>query len=124
MSQRFRIALVSSLLLFGTGSSALADESYGSQITHKLAVGLSNLFLCWVEIPKNVVNTTNQANLALGLSGGMFKGLLHTAGRAGTGIVDTFTFPFPTRPIADPEWAWERFSAETQYGPVMQPKSR
>jgi len=121
MYKRFRITVISTLLLLGACAPALAGETYGARITHKLGVGLSNLTLCWLEFPKNMINTTNQTNLALGLGGGMVKGLLHTLGRVGSGLVDTITFAYPTRPIPDPELVWQRFSSETQYGAVMQP---
>ncbi|MDF9391265.1 MULTISPECIES: exosortase system-associated protein, TIGR04073 family [Methylococcus] len=109
------------LLLAGMAAavpSAQADD-YGATTTLKLGSGLSNLTLGWLEIPKSMINTSNQTNVLFGISGGLFKGLLHTVGRTLTGAVDFLTFPVPTQPITHPEFVWQKFSDETSYGPAF-----
>ncbi|MEW6038334.1 MAG: exosortase system-associated protein, TIGR04073 family [Pseudomonadota bacterium] len=111
------------LLLASLGAAVPAAQAddYGTTTTLKLGSGLSNLAMGWLEIPKNMINTSNQTNVLLGISGGLFKGLLHTVGRTLTGAVDFLTFPLPTQPIAHPEFVWQKFSDETSYGPAFAP---
>lgn len=94
-------------------------ESYGSTISTKLGSGFSNIALCFLELPKNIINTTNDTNLAFGVTGGALKGLLHTIGRAMAGTVDTLTFPIPTVPITAPPFAWQDYKTETRYNPLF-----
>lgn len=101
---------------------AKKPESYGQSIAIKLGAGASDLILSPLEIPKNIINTSNEANLALGLTGGVAKGFLHMAGRLLTGLVDVLTFPLPTQPIAAPQFIWDNFSTETHYNPMFKLK--
>jgi putative exosortase-associated protein (TIGR04073 family) len=94
-------------------------ESYGAVISNKLGSGFSNIGLCFAELPKNVINTTNDANLALGLTGGVLKGVLHMVGRAMAGTVDVLTFPIPTVPITNPPFVWQDFKTGTRYNPLF-----
>jgi putative exosortase-associated protein (TIGR04073 family) len=111
------------LLLAGIGAAmpAARADDYGATTTLKLGSGLSNLTMGWLEIPKNMINTSNQTNVLLGISGGLLKGLLHTIGRTLTGAVDFLTFPLPTQPIAHPTFVWQTFFDETSYGPAFTP---
>ena len=97
-------------------------ESYETAILTKLGSGSSNMFLSPLEIPKNIINTTNEYNLALGVTGGVIKGLLHMAGRFLAGTVDTFTFPLPTEPLTNPTYVWEDYKTETSYNPLFKLK--
>lgn len=94
-------------------------RSYGSKIGNKALNGFANLTTGILEIPKNIINTTNQSNIIYGAIGGLFKGLIHTAGRLGVGITDLITFPLPTKPIARPVYIWDDFDVDTSYGPVF-----
>lgn len=93
--------------------------SYGEKIGHKAASGFANLGTSWLEIPKNIINTHNQSNLAYGLVGGTIKGILNTTGRALVGAVDLITFWLPTKPIPNPPFVWQDFDADTTYGPIF-----
>ena len=98
---------------------AQKPESYGTIISTKLGSGFSNIGLCFVELPKNIINTTNDTNLAFGLTGGLLKGVLHMVGRAMAGTVDTLTFPIPTVPITNPPFVWQGYQTETRYNPLF-----
>ena len=104
-------------------AGAQKTETYGSVITTKLGSGFSNIILSPLEIPKNIINTTNEANLALGATGGVLKGLLHMAGRFMAGTVDTLTFFIPTEPLTNPTFAWENYKTETSYNPLFKMKN-
>lgn len=100
-----------------------ADESqhrsYGSKVGNKALNAFANLTTSVLEIPKNIINTTNKSNIFYGVVGGLFKGLVHTAGRIGVGIADLITIPLPTMPIAQPLYIWNDFDVDTTYGPVF-----
>lgn len=100
-----------------------ADEShhrsYGSKVGNKALNAFANLTTSVLEIPKNIINTTNQSNIFYGVVGGLFKGLVHTGGRIGVGIADLITIPLPTKPIAQPAYIWNDFDVDTTYGPVF-----
>lgn len=98
---------------------AQPPASYGEGVGMKAASGLANMTLGWVELPKNMINTSNQVNVALGVTGGVLKGLLHTVGRTVGGVVDLLTSPFPARPLVQPPFVWENFDMETTYGPAF-----
>ncbi|UZR30564.1 exosortase system-associated protein, TIGR04073 family [Methylococcus mesophilus] len=119
--QNKALSLPTLLLLAGLGATVPAAQAddYGTATSLKLGSGLSNLTTGWLEIPKNMINTSNQTNVLFGISGGLLKGLLHTVGRTLTGAVDFITFPVPTQPIAHPEFVWQKFSEETTYGPAF-----
>jgi putative exosortase-associated protein (TIGR04073 family) len=97
----------------------LQQRSYGSKVGNKALNAFANLTTSWLEIPKNIINTTNKSNVFYGLVGGLFKGIVHTAGRIGVGVADLVTIPMPTRPIAQPAYIWDDFDVDTSYGPVF-----
>ena len=104
-------------------SVAQADESqhrsYGSKVGNKALNAFANLTTGVLEIPKNMINTSNKSNIFYGIVGGLFKGLVHTAGRIGVGIADLVTIPLPTKPIAYPAYIWDDFDIDTTYGPAF-----
>jgi len=94
-------------------------SSYGSKVGNKALNGFANLTTSVLEIPKNIINTTNQSNVIYGFIGGLFKGIIHTCGRIGVGVADLLTIPLPTKPIAQPVYIWNDFDVDTTYGPVF-----
>lgn len=94
-------------------------NSYGSKVGNKALNAFANLTTGVLEIPKNMINTTNKSNIFYGVVGGLFKGLVHTGGRIGVGIADLVTIPLPTKPVAHPLYVWDDFDVDTTYGPVF-----
>ncbi|MGZ4976208.1 MAG: exosortase system-associated protein, TIGR04073 family [Methylobacter sp.] len=94
-------------------------RSYGSKVGYKTLNAFANLTTSALEIPKNIINTTNKSNVFYGAVGGAFKGVVNMAGRIGVGIADLLTFPLPTQPIAYPLYVWDDFDVDTVYGPVF-----
>ena len=121
MSMNLRVLLIP-VFLMSLVSPANAEESYGDTVGRKLGSGFSNIALGWLEIPKNVLNTSNDLNLIAGFSLGVLKGVLHTTGRMLTGVVDVVSAPLPTQPIVEPDYVWENFAIDTHYGPAFQQK--
>ncbi len=107
---------------YGTPSTQGGEyqhRSYGSKVGNKALNAFANLTTSVLEIPKNIINTTNKSNIIYGVVGGLFKGMIHTAGRIGVGITDLVTIPLPTKPIAQPAYIWDDFDVDTTYGPVF-----
>jgi putative exosortase-associated protein (TIGR04073 family) len=101
------------------GGSRAVEENYGERIGEKLGSGLANITTGWLEIPKTVISTTNEYNIALGITGGLFKGILHMLGRTAAGALDLITFPLPTDPVVQPQFIWEDFDRESSYKPIL-----
>lgn len=95
------------------------SDSYPVETVDKLSGGVTNILSSWLEIPKNVINTTNEANLLFGLTGGLLKGFINTGGRFLVGVVEIVTFPVPTKPVTQPVLVWDDFDASTTYGEVL-----
>ena len=61
----------------------------------KLSRGLANILTGWVEIPKNIYNTSIESNPLIGLTVGVAKGIGMSIVRTGAGVYELITFPFP-----------------------------
>lgn len=113
---------ITCLLLFFllSGTASAGEPGYAETLRKKLGAGISNIFTGWVEVPKNMINTSNQSgNVLFGIVGGGGKGLVHMLGRTLSGVVDFVTFPIPTKPIPRPPFVWQNFYMDTQYGPYF-----
>jgi len=86
---------------------ALASSSYAQDPAKKLGRGLANILTGWIELPKNIYDTSVEDNPLAGLTIGLAKGVGMTIVRTGAGIYEVVTFPFPI-----PE----------DYGPVLEPE--
>lgn len=77
----------------------------------KLVRGLANVFTGFIEIPRNIFNTTQERNLLEGWTVGLAKGVGYTGLRMLSGAYETVTFPFPVprnyEPVIRPEYVWE-----------------
>ncbi len=93
------------------------EEHYGHKVQDKALHGIANLTTGFLEVPKNMINTTNAegSNIFFGVFGGAFKGTIDAVGRIGAGIADLLTAPLITKPIAQPEYIWDDFDADTTY---------
>lgn len=86
---------------------AIATSSYAQDPAKKLGRGLANILTGWIELPKNIYDTSVEDNPLAGLTIGLAKGVGMTIVRTGAGIYEVVTFPFPI-----PE----------DYGPVLEPE--
>lgn len=117
---RLLLIAVFSLLLFSfvTPAQAQTEDSYAVNAAQKLGRGLINVATGWVEIPKNIINTTRDSNVGIGLTWGLVKGIGNTLGRTlvGAGELATFFIPFPETELIQPTYVFENFYRDTTYG--------
>lgn len=109
------------LLLLLLAGAVAAEEVPPSPRLTKAKVGLANVATGWLELPKEVARTYNQANLPFAITGGVIKGVVHALGRTGAGLWDLVTAPIPSEPIPTPRYLWDAWGQETRYGPVFAP---
>jgi putative exosortase-associated protein (TIGR04073 family) len=115
MPKGTRIAVVSILVLCIAAVALPAFAQEGSVIEKmgkKLGRGIVNIATGWVELPKNIYDTSVDTNNPLmGITYGTLKGLGMTVVRTGAGAFDTVTFLFPVpqdyKPILEPEFVFE-----------------
>jgi len=91
-------------------------QSYPAAAGEKLVNGVANAATGFVELPKNVILTSQQDGAAYGLTVGFLTGILHTVGRTVFGALDAVTFLIPTQPTVRPHYIWQDFNRETTYG--------
>ncbi len=114
------LAVLFSIALSTAAAQADEHKSYGKRFGHKIVNGFSNMALSVLEIPKNIINTTNQSNIFYGLTGGLAKGIINTVGRTAAGATDFITSPLPTKQFVEPAYPWqEYFEKDTTYGQVF-----
>lgn len=122
MSNMPRTIVFCAAALLLNSSGAEAAEDYGEAVKLKLGSGFSNLFMGLLEVPKNIVSTSNQTNLLFGMTGGTIKGTAHALGRTLSGIADVFTAPIGNKPITNPPFVWQNWYTDTTYGPYFPTK--
>lgn len=92
------------------------QQSYGAQVLDKAAHGLANISTGWLELPKNIYNTSRETNILYGFIGGTGMGVFRTVGRTGVGVFDLITAPIPTDSLVRPGYVWNDFETKTTYG--------
>lgn len=116
--------LLGALLTVSPISQADEDDQevtypYGEKVGAKAANGLTNIATAFLEVPKSIINTTNESNVVYGAIGGLAKGVMHMTGRLLSGVLDLVTAPIPTKPIAEPAYIWEDFDRDTSYNDMF-----
>ena len=88
----------------------MATQCYAQDPAKKLGRGIANVLTGWVELPKNIYDTSVEENVLSGLTMGLAKGVGMTIVRTGAGIYETVTFPFPIpedyQPVLEPEYVF------------------
>ena len=113
------------LLLFFSSSHAIASERYGyghgfghgyiAMSSEKFVTGIANAATGFLELPKNIILTTQQETIIHGMTIGLVSGVMHTVGRTVIGVFDVATFLIPTPPSIQPPFIWQDFSVESSY---------
>ena len=87
-----------------------ATVCFASDPFTKLGRGVANTLTGWVEIPKNIYNTSVEDNAFSGMTLGLAKGAGMGIVRTGAGIYEIATFPFPLpenyKAILEPEYVF------------------
>ncbi len=112
--------LLGACVLFGAliaapTAHAEGSESYLSGFSNKLTQGLANMATGFIEIPKNIVNISNEQNILIGMTWGLLRGTVHAVNRTLVGGAEFLTSPIPTSEFASPVYVWERFSEDSRY---------
>ena len=98
------------LSIFIIASLILAPMAEAQDPARKLLRGCANLMTGWVELPKNIYDTSVEENVLSGLTMGLAKGIGMTIVRTGAGVYETVTFPFPIpedyQPVLEPEFVF------------------
>lgn len=87
---------------------------------NKLGRGALNIVTCWAEIPGDVMKVSNEKNGLAGITLGLVEGIFTTLIRGITGVYDVVTFVIPpySKPLMEPEYAWQSMTDKcTQYSP-------
>ena len=83
---------------------------FASDAFTKLGRGVANTLTGWVELPKNIYQTSVDENPFSGLTLGLAKGAGMTIVRTGAGIYEIATFPFPIpedyKAVLEPEYVF------------------
>ena len=96
----------------------IAAQGYAQDPAKKLGRGLANILTGWVELPKNIYDTSVEDNPLSGLTVGLAKGVGMTIVRTGAGVYETVTFPFPIPegycPVLEPEFVFDSCKAASK----------
>lgn len=106
--------LSSALLSIGT-ANAEEEQSYLTGFSDRVSQGLANTTTGFVELPKNVINVSNDSNIFVGMTWGVLRGVFETVGRTTVGVAELITAPIPTDAYVSPPYVWDRFSEDTRY---------
>ena len=115
ISKGMRITISGVLILcfIAVALPVFAEEgSVIEKMGKKLGRGIVNVATGWIELPKNIYDTSVETNNPLmGLTYGTVKGIGMTVVRTGAGAYDvaTFLFPIPEdyEPVLEPEFVFE-----------------
>ncbi|MCB1986710.1 MAG: exosortase system-associated protein, TIGR04073 family [Burkholderiales bacterium] len=108
-------------VFFLMSSQAYADEDITAEIYFtragmKIVSGVANVATGWMELPKNIsLWSKREPNEFVAITEGVLRGVVHTASRTGSGVLDFATFWLPTFPTPTPLFIWEDFSQESKY---------
>ena len=102
MKKMFALFLITVMIINITSIACAQD------MTRKLGRGVGNILTGWIEVPKNIYDTSMESNVFAGLTLGLIKGVGMTVMRTVVGAYETVTFPIPLpedyKPIVEPEF--------------------
>ncbi len=89
---------------------AAASVCFAQDAFSKLGRGVANALTGWIELPKNVYDTSVEDNALTGMTLGLAKGAGMMLVRTGAGIYEIATFPFELpkdyEPLLEPEYVF------------------
>ena len=114
MRRIVKLSLILSIL-FLFSSQAVASDSYFSKSSERFVSGIANVATGFMELPKNIILTSQNEGPIYGVTIGLVMGIMHTVGRTVVGALDVVTFWVPANPSVYPPFIWDDFSRETSY---------
>ncbi len=96
-------------------ASPVQAEEQQVGFSSKLGQGAANMLFGFGEIPKNVINITNEHNIFVGMTWGFMRGIAHGVSRTLVGSAELLTSPIPSSEFASPAYVWDRFSEDSRY---------
>ena len=109
------------LFTFSMPCQAENSDGYGQHFQDKLGHGFANMATGFIEIPKNILNITDDSGFLVGITLGPVRGVIHGVSRTLVGVADFLTSPFPTNDYVSPGLPWERFTEDTRYFKLSYP---
>ncbi|MFH1645208.1 MAG: exosortase system-associated protein, TIGR04073 family [Candidatus Omnitrophota bacterium] len=115
MKKGAKVTIVAVLILCFAAITLPAFAQEGSVVEKmgkKLGRGIVNIVTGWVELPKNIYDTSVETeNPLMGITYGTLKGVGMSVVRTGAGAYEVVTFLFPLpqdyEAILDPEFVFE-----------------
>lgn len=95
-------ASLTALLVASRPAPASAEPMNGAKAFTKLTRGAVNVLTGWVEIPKRIQETSQDAGAFAGFTWGLLRGIGHGFIRTTAGGYEVLTFPFPAPPDYEP----------------------
>jgi putative exosortase-associated protein (TIGR04073 family) len=102
-----KIVAVATLVIAVAAAASTASAAMDMKMDlEKLHRGMTNAMACWVEMGYQPKVEMDQSGAAKGIPVGIGKGFLMTGYRFGSGLIDTFTFPFswPEESLVQPAY--------------------
>lgn len=87
--------IIMSFIFILLSNIILSSPVYAQDPLRKLGRGVTNMALCWWELPTHIQSAGKEAGVAAALSYGILKGLGRTVLRMASGIYETVTFLVP-----------------------------
>ena len=103
------------LLSVGTANADEEEQSYLAGFGSRVSQGFANTTTGFIELPKNVINISNESNIFVGATWGVLRGVFESVGRTTVGVAELITAPIPTDPYVTPPYVWNRFSEDSRY---------
>ena len=90
--------------------ASMITPVFAANAGDKLGRGTVNFFTGWLEVPKQIGETSHESNVFVGATWGTIKGLGYGVARMGTGAFDGVTFPIPPydKPIMEPKYVFTK----------------
>jgi len=89
-----KVTILVSIFIFFS-SIILANNACADDCLKKLGRGVSNIALCFVELPMGIESTGKESGVAAAVSHGILKGLGRSVLRLVCGVYETATFLVP-----------------------------
>jgi putative exosortase-associated protein (TIGR04073 family) len=109
--------VAASVILFALSMPSQAEntDGYAEHFQDKVGHGFANITTGFIEIPKNIVNISEDSGFLVGVTWGTLRGIGHGLGRTVMGVAELLSSPFPTDDFVTPGLPWERFTEDTRY---------